>query len=69
MTTILIDYAPHLASIIAGVVAYLSFRESKRKTRHDELHDLYDEVKTDNDRLRKENDKLKKELDKNEITK
>ena len=69
MTTILIDYAPYLASIIAGVVAYLAFKESKRKTRHDELHDLYDEVKADNDRLRKENDKLKKELDKNEITK
>lgn len=69
MTKILIDYAPYLASIIAGIVAYLSFRESKRKTRHDELHDLYDEIKTDNDRLRKENDKLKKELDKNEITK
>lgn len=69
MTTILINYAPYLASIIAGIVAYLSFVESKRKTRHDELHDLYYEIKTDNDRLRKENNKLKKELDKNEITK
>lgn len=48
MTKILIDYAPYLASIIAGIVAYLSFIESKRKTCHDELHDLYDEVKADN---------------------
>lgn len=64
MTKILINYAPYLASIIAAVVTYLSFRESKRKTRHDELHDLYDEIKADNNRLRKENDKLKKELDK-----
>jgi len=62
MTKILIDYAPYLASIIAGIVAYLSFIESKRKTRHDELHDLYEEIKAENDRLRRENDKLKREL-------
>lgn len=61
MTKILIDYAPYLASIIAGIVAYLSFRESKRKTQHDELHDLYDEVKADNDRLRRENERIRKE--------
>lgn len=64
MTEILIDYAPYLASIIAGIVAYLSFRESKRKTRHDELHDLYDEVKADNDRLKRENERLRKETNK-----
>ena len=64
MTKILINYAPYLASIIAGIVTYLSFRESKRKTQHDELHNLYDEIKAENDRLRRENDKLKKELDK-----
>ena len=64
MTRILIDYAPYLASIIAGIVAYLSFKESKRKTQHDELHNLYEEIKAENDRLRKENDKLKRELDK-----
>lgn len=61
MTTILTNYAPHLASIIAGVVTYLAFKESKRKTRHDELHDLYDEVKADNDRLRRENERIRKE--------
>lgn len=61
MTEILIDYAPYLASIIAGIVAYLSFRESKRKTQHDELRDLYEEIKTENDRLRRENDRLRKE--------
>lgn len=64
MTKILINYAPYLASIIAGIVTYLSFIESKRKTRHDELRDLYEEIKAENDRLRRENDKLKKELDK-----
>lgn len=62
MTKILINYAPYLASIIAGIVAYLSFRESKRKTRHDELHDLYDEIKVDNDRLRRENERIRKEI-------
>ena len=56
MTKILIDYAPYLASIIAGIVAYLSFIESKRKTKHDELHDLYDEIKNDNDKVREERD-------------
>ena len=64
MTRILINYAPYLSLIIASLVSYATFRESKRKTQHDELHDLYDEIKADNDRLRKENDELKKELDK-----
>ena len=64
MTRILIDYAPYLSLIIASLVSYATFRESKRKTRHHELHDLYEEIKAENDRLRKENDKLKRELDK-----
>lgn len=64
MTRILIAYAPYVSLIIAGIVSAATFLESKRKTKHDELHDLYDEVKADNDRLRKENDKLKEELDK-----
>ncbi len=64
MTKVLIAYAPYISLIIASLVSYATFRESKRKTWHDELHNLYDEIKDDNDRLRKENDKLKKELDK-----
>lgn len=62
MTKILINYAPYLSLIIASLVSYATFRESKRKTRHDELHDLYDEIKAENDRLRRENDRLRKEL-------
>lgn len=64
MTKVLIAYAPYISLIIASLVSCATFRESKRKTRHDELHNLYDEIKADNDRLRKENDELKKELDK-----
>lgn len=64
MDNVLIAFAPVIAGIISAVVGVLSWYESTRKTKHDELHDLYDEVKADNDRLRKENDKLKKELDK-----
>lgn len=64
MTKVLIAYAPYISLIIASLVSYATFRESKRKTRHDELYNLYDEIKADNDRLREENDKLKKELDK-----
>lgn len=54
--------APYLATIIAAVVSYLSFRESKRKTKHDELSDLYDKVSEDNARLREENEKLMDEI-------
>lgn len=69
MTKALIAYAPYISLIIASLVSYATFRESKRKTQHDELHDLYDDIKTDNDKLRKENAKLRKELDKrDEIT-
>ncbi|MGK4178804.1 hypothetical protein [Lapidilactobacillus dextrinicus] len=64
MNDVLIAYAPYVSLIIGALVSLATFVESKRKTQHDELHDLYDEIKADNDRLRKENDELKKELDK-----
>jgi len=63
MDNVLIAFAPAIAGIISALVGILSWYESARKTKHDELHDLYDEVKADNDRLRKENEKLRRELD------
>lgn len=70
MTDLIIKLAPYIAGIVGSLVGYLTFRESKRKSQHDELSELYDKVEKDNDRLRKENSKLRKELDKkNEATK
>ena len=55
----LMAYAPYIAGIISALVAYLSLRESRRKTKHDEAMDLLDRVNKDNDRLREENEELK----------
>lgn len=57
MNNVLIAYAPYVSLIIGALVSLVTFMESKRKTRHDELHDLYDEVKSDNDKIRKERDR------------
>lgn len=57
----LMAYAPYIAGILSAVVAYLSLRESQRKTKHDETMDLLDKVNKDNDRLRQENSQLRKE--------
>ncbi|RNE32905.1 hypothetical protein FAM6165_00324 [Lacticaseibacillus paracasei] len=56
----LMEYAPYIAGILSVLVAYLSLRESRRKTKHDEAMDLLDRVNKDNDRLREENEELKK---------
>jgi cell division protein FtsB len=59
---VLIAYAPYIAGIISAAIAYLSYQESKRKTKHDQLADLADRYTKDNDRLRRENDHLRKEI-------
>jgi cell division protein FtsB len=56
---VLIAFAPYIAGIISAAIAYLSYRESKRKTKHDQLADLADRYAKDNDRLRRENDRLR----------
>ena len=61
MTRILVAYAPYVSLIIAGIVSVATFLESKRKTQHDELRDLYEEIKAENDQLRRENESLRKE--------
>ncbi|WP_179394995.1 hypothetical protein [Lacticaseibacillus absianus] len=61
---VMIAFAPYIAAIISAAIAYLSYRESKRKTKHDELGDLVDRYAADNDRLRKENSELQDELEK-----
>ena len=57
----LMEYAPYIAGILSVLVAYLSLRESRRKTKHDEMMDLLDRVNKDNDRLREEYSELRKE--------
>lgn len=63
-TDLIIKLAPYASAVMAVFVSYLSYRETKRKTRHDELSDLYDKVYKDNERLRKENERLNKQNDK-----
>lgn len=62
MDKILIAYAPYLSALLAVVVSFLSYKESRHKTRHDELQDAYNRIEHDNDRLRMENDRLRAEL-------
>ena len=61
MDKVLMAYAPYLAGIIAAIVSVMSYRESKRKTRHDEIQDMYDRSEKDNERLRAEVDRLRAE--------
>lgn len=61
MTKAIVDYAPYLAGTASTVIAYLTYREGKRKNRHDELEDMNDRLRAENDRLRRENERLRKE--------
>ncbi|WP_045627436.1 hypothetical protein [Lacticaseibacillus paracasei] len=61
MTKAIVDFAPYLAGIASAVIAFMTYREGKRKNRHDELEDMNDRLRADNDRLRRENEHLRKE--------
>lgn len=63
MTKAIVDFAPYLAGIASAVIAFMTYREGKRKNRHDELEDMNDRLRADNDRLRRENERLRKEND------
>ncbi|ALJ97796.1 integrase [Lactobacillus phage CL2] len=64
ITKIIVDSTPYIATIVSTLVAYLTYREGKRKNRHDELEDMNDRLRADNDRLRRENERLRKETSK-----
>jgi len=61
ITKAIVDFAPYLAGIASAVIAFMTYREGKRKNRHDELEDMNDRLRADNDRLRRENERLRKE--------
>lgn len=61
ITKFIVDSTPYIATIVSTLVAYLTYREGKRKNRHDELEDMNDRLRADNDRLRRENERLRKE--------
>ncbi|QTH68374.1 hypothetical protein [Lacticaseibacillus paracasei] len=61
ITKIIVDSTPYIATIVPTLIAYLTYRESKRKNKHDELEDMNDRLRADNDRLRRENERLRKE--------
>ena len=61
ITKTIIDFAPYFAGFASAVVAFMTYREGKRKNRHDELEDMNDRLRADNDRLGRENERLRKE--------
>jgi len=61
ITKTIIDFAPYIAGISSALIAFLTYREGKRKNRHDELEDMNDRLRADNDQLRRENESLRKE--------
>ncbi|WP_434716802.1 hypothetical protein [Lacticaseibacillus paracasei] len=61
ITKAIVDFAPYLAGIASAVIAFMTYREGKRKNRHDELEDMNDRLNAENDRLRRENERLRKE--------
>ena len=61
ITKIIISSAPYIAGMASAVIAFMTYRESKRKNRHDELEDMNDRLRADNYRLRLENERLRKE--------
>ncbi|MFR0563368.1 hypothetical protein [Lacticaseibacillus paracasei] len=61
ITKVVISLAPYIAGIASTAVAFFTYREGKRKNRHDELEDLNDRLREENDRLRSENAHLRKE--------
>ena len=64
ITKIIVDSTPYIATIVSTLIAYLTYREGKRKNRHDELEDMNDRLREENDRLRRENEHLRKETSK-----
>lgn len=64
ITKAIVDFAPYLAGIASTVIAFMTYREGKRKNRHDELEDMNDRLRADNDRLRRENERIRKETSK-----
>lgn len=60
ITKIIVSSAPYIAGIASALIAFMTYREGKRKNKHDEAMDLLDRVNKDNDRLREENEELKK---------
>ena len=64
ITKAIFDFAPYLAGIASAVIAFMTYREGKRKNKHDELEDMNDRLRADNDRLRRENEHLRKETNK-----
>jgi len=61
ITKTIIDFAPYFAGIASALIAFMTYREGKRKNRHDELEDMNDRLRADNDRLGRENERLRKE--------
>jgi len=64
ITKTIIDFAPYFAGFASALIAFMTYREGKRKNRHDELEDMNDRLCAENNRLRRENERLRKETSK-----
>ena len=64
ITKTIVNFAPYLAGLASVVVAFMTYREGKRKNRHDELEDMNDRLRAENDRLIRENERIRKETNK-----
>ena len=60
-TKAIVDFAPYIAGMASAVIAFMTYREGKRKNWHDELEDMNDRLREENDRLRRDNERLRKE--------
>lgn len=61
ITKAIVNFAPYLAGLASALIAFLTYREGKRKNKHNELEDMNDRLCAENNRLRRENERLRKE--------
>ena len=62
MDKFILGLAPYVAGILATILAFLTAHESSRKSKHDELMELYKIVEAKNKDLEAENDDLREKL-------
>lgn len=60
---IIIAVTPFISGIIASLMTVLALRETKRKSKHDEMHEMYEDMKEQRDDALKQLDEMRKKND------